>query len=165
MTQRRRPPRGFLLMEILFTLAILAVFMVVCGETILLSHRSETFALRQTALTARVDSAMHRLRQDVWNASALSIDPDGALRLTVDDRPITWSAAPIDHQTLPGEGFELERHDGKDRAYTRGIPAVSFLLKGRTLTVTFHSSGRSEGRLVTFDESLALASAVAGGGQ
>lgn len=165
MTKRtNHSARGaFLLLELVAVLALLGVFLMIATETIMLCHHAQIEALRRTALENRVDAAMHRLREDVWNASALQVNADGTLALTRGQQQVTWQAFAIDHPTLAGEDAELVRQENGVKTEWAGLPGARFAVAGAVVTVTFHSAGVWEGKAVVLDETLTLESPLAGG--
>lgn len=89
----RRSRSGVTLIEILFVLGIFGIFAVIASSifstTMKILHRANT----DDASIRAMDSAMRRLRTDMWNATAvrsdaggLAIDrPDGAVRWSFDE--------------------------------------------------------------------------------
>lgn len=143
-SRSRNRASAFVLMELIALLAVLAAFAIITTELLVLCRGSEQNALRRTALTVRVDAAMATLRSDLWSATAADVASDGTLTLTVDDRPIRWSAASLPAPVLPNQEFRLQRTTGNDRFLWSGVPATRFTLAGRLLTVTFGSGENRE---------------------
>jgi hypothetical protein len=138
------PKRAFVLMELIALLAVFAAFAIVSTELLSLCNRSQQNALRRTALITRVDSAVAALRRDCWAASAASVASDGTLTLTIDDRPVRWSAAALPTPVLPSQEFRIQRSAGPDHFAWSGVPAARFALAGPLLTVTFGQGEAAE---------------------
>jgi prepilin-type N-terminal cleavage/methylation domain-containing protein len=86
-----RKHRGFTLTEVLASLALLIIFFDVAGHlfrsTILLGESCQSVSND----SARIDSAVFRLRADVWNAKQLDSPQNGTIQITsADGQQISW---------------------------------------------------------------------------
>jgi Flp pilus assembly protein TadG len=92
-TARRR--RGaFTLAHVLIALPLLAVFAFVSTQLLRTSWRATADVRVAAESAARLDSALHRLRADVWSAKELSMEGTSAQLLQPDGSFVTWNVGP-----------------------------------------------------------------------
>jgi hypothetical protein len=144
---RRR--RAFILIEMVGLLALLAAFAIVTTELFILANRSQTNSLRHVALTARTDAGLASLRRDTWAASAASVNADGALILTIDNRPVRWTSTPLPPPTLPRQTAALTRTAPDRTATFSGLPPARFSVNGPLITLTLGSAPTAESLTLT----------------
>ena len=86
--------RGFALFELMFVLGLLMFVALVAGQIFYGVTRTTSHVNERQTSQIRVDQAIRRLRQDVWNATQISLSDAGHLQLKVRDKSITWTAGP-----------------------------------------------------------------------
>ncbi|HVS71252.1 MAG TPA: hypothetical protein VHQ47_08355 [Phycisphaerae bacterium] len=146
--------RGFVLMELLVVVVLLAAFMIVSTQLFVLATRAHRDSIRRTEQIGRVDAAVRRFRADVWGASAASVTPDGDLHLSGADGETVWRAAPLPPPVMRGAEFGLERAAGArqaDRASWKGLPAATFSVAGPVVMLTFHAAAGEESAAAVSD--------------
>lgn len=88
---RRRSSRAFLLVDLLFVVALIGFFMLMAAELF-----SATIAVPRKAESAQntmlqMDSVLRRMRGDVWAAVAVELDGDRTATLRrADGTQVTW---------------------------------------------------------------------------
>ncbi|MDQ3440400.1 MAG: hypothetical protein M3478_08645 [Planctomycetota bacterium] len=90
-TARRR--RGVMLLEMLITIGVIAIFLVVAGKlfttTLRLTHASQS-AAKDIAI---FESCVAALRRDVWGAAEMTAPAEGGVLIKRGDgASVTWSA-------------------------------------------------------------------------
>lgn len=124
--RRRRPCRGYLLVEMLITIGMIGIFIIVSGKlfatALRLTHGSHTAA----GGVATYESAVAALRRDVWRATEATAGPEGAIVLRQGDCvAISWSA---------GDDGALVRRDEANPPAARRWP-------GMAMKLTLHPHG------------------------
>ncbi len=83
--------RGFTIIEVLATLALLVIFFDVAGKLFRSTILTGAACQQISNESARTDSAMYQLRRDVWNARQLGSLKPGTIGITSSDgENITW---------------------------------------------------------------------------
>ncbi|HVX83308.1 MAG TPA: hypothetical protein VH253_00685 [Phycisphaerae bacterium] len=155
----KRGVPGFVLMELLIALVLLAVFMIIITQVFVLATRAHRDSIRRTAQVSRVDSAVRRLREDVWGAPAATVDAQGELHVTRAEGEVVWRVGPAPAPVLRGAEYRLERTINgarADQASWNGLPAATFSVSGQVVTLTFHTGAAGLGG----DESVSAISPV-----
>jgi Tfp pilus assembly protein PilV len=90
--QRRR--RGILLLEVLISLALLAIVAELATQMIIWSLRADARAARLRDQASSFDSAVARLRADVWAADKVGAAGPMAIIRRADGRSVFWRIEP-----------------------------------------------------------------------
>jgi type II secretory pathway pseudopilin PulG len=92
----------------MFVLGVLAFVALVAGQTFLGVTRTTTQLTQHQTSQIRVDQAIRRLRQDVWNATQITLPDPQHLHIQLGDKSVTWTTA----QSLKREsGSDLQHWD------------------------------------------------------
>ena len=95
--------RGFMLLELLVVVGLLAVFAAV-AVPVLRGSVSAMAATPPAVAAGRLDAAVKMLRGDVWGATTLAAPSPHELRLTAaDGRTVTWQVGPGDRLHRDGQ--------------------------------------------------------------
>jgi prepilin-type N-terminal cleavage/methylation domain-containing protein len=87
----RQRHRGFTIIEVLATLALLVIFFDAAGKLFRSTILTGAACQQISNESARTDSAMYQLRRDVWNARRLDSAELGTIGITsTDGGNITW---------------------------------------------------------------------------
>lgn len=125
--------RGYVLIEILAILALMAVFLLAAGHLFTQCMGLQRDVTRLEAMVSDMRGLTDRLRKDLW--SALDVTSDG-LSLAIDSGSVaeaTWRSEPADD--AQGEGSWLVREEnGRERRW-RVPDNVSFTTLGETAIV------------------------------
>ena len=98
--------RAFALLELMFVLGVLGFVALVAGQLFVGVTRSTTTVDQRETAQIRVDQAVRRLRQDVWNATQITLPDPQHLQIKINDQSITWTAG----QTLKRESASESQH-------------------------------------------------------
>ena len=98
--------RAFALLELMFVLGVLGFVALVAGQLFVGVTRSTTTVDQRQTAQIRVDQAVRRLRQDVWNATQITLPDPQHLQIKINDQSITWTAG----QTLKREFASESQH-------------------------------------------------------
>ena len=107
----RGPPlrghkRAFALVELMFVLGLLMFVALVAGQIFFsVARTTSSVSQRQTA-QIRVDQAVRRLRQDVWNATQISLSDPQHLQIKIGDKSVSWTTG----QSLKREAGSETQH-------------------------------------------------------
>ena len=100
--------RGFMLVELVFVLGLIAVAAVISTQLYIEMTRGHARMLEQREAQERFDLALRPLRSDVWNSNAASVDEAGVLHLTRGDgKTIQWNAKDQLKRIVDGEPQRL----------------------------------------------------------
>jgi type II secretory pathway pseudopilin PulG len=83
---------AFALLELMFVLGLLAFVALVAGQLFFGITRATSQVNQRQAAQIRVDQAVRRLRQDVWNATQITVPDPQHLQIKLADKSVTWSA-------------------------------------------------------------------------
>jgi type II secretory pathway component PulJ len=101
---RARRHHGFMFVELLFILGLVAVAAVISTQLYIDMTRAHSRLLQQREAQARFDGALKALRADVWNAINASVDDAGGLTLKqADGKTIHWLAHEELKRTIDGD--------------------------------------------------------------
>ena len=134
---RPRRRHGMMLVEMLITIGVIALFLVLAGKlfttTLRLTHASQRVA-KDVAL---IDSCVAALRRDAWGAAEMTAIAGGGVRITQGDGAIfLWSA---DH-----DGALVRRTEGTSASDSRRWPGL-----GTTVTLQPDAGGGGGGGVLT----------------
>src|SRR6185295_4796244 len=89
---KRPSPHGFMLLELIGYMAILAIIAVLVSELFVFLRNITVETTQRDALIIRVDSAVDALRRDTWSATQIRTAPDNfrIVGLTTPQGEITW---------------------------------------------------------------------------
>ncbi len=94
MIRRSKRAKAFILFEMMFVLALLAVFGLVAVKLMVLSLNVPRQAADRHNRVLRFDSLVTRLREDAWAARSMSSPDDRTLRVEFDNGPaVTWKVS------------------------------------------------------------------------
>ncbi len=124
--------RGFMIIEMVAVLVLMAAGALRVAEVLTLTVRAQREAGRRDTLSGRMDLAMERLRRDAWGASAMTGDGDH-VDLTETDGDVEWR--------MMGDGNLVRRVGGRSKSFAE-MPGLSFLVSGKLLTVHVDSGVR-----------------------
>ena len=127
--------RGFVLMELMLVLGLLAIFAIVASRVVIISLKAMAQSGDQHEQIVRFESAMSSLRRDAWSARQMSSADPQTISITNDDGTITWSI----------EKDELVRKTSDPHLTQRWAleTKLSFAVSGPTLTVSAQEAGGS----------------------
>jgi hypothetical protein len=118
-TRKRRS--GFLMVQMLIVLALLAAFGILAERVVRLSlHTLNKAEVEQDELIRR-ERAMHALRADVWSASRVEVTDKSHVRISGEAESIEWSTLAngdvrrtekSEEQKWVGLSLEFEQQDG-----------------------------------------------------
>ncbi len=101
-----RSNRALILLDMIMTLALIMIFLGICGRLFTAAVRLMRQADSEQATLAAGDSALAMLRRDVWSATALTLETGQTLRLATPSGIVRWHSAPGELSraaTRPGE--------------------------------------------------------------
>lgn len=147
MSAKLRPRHGFTLLELVIYLAILSTLSLLTTQV----FRATVYNWRETAARhadqARFDSALRRLRADVWSASEMELKGPGRLVLHFPAGPeVTWTA----------EVGRLTRVSSDDAAGITWGPLIGLSFSARGPALHVHSEGDAHDAVLT-SQMMALA--------
>ena len=117
MKQRRLRRGGFMIVQMLVVLGLMAAFVVVAERVFRLSMQTSARAASEQEDLLRLERAMTALRADVWRAEKLEIDKSN-VHVSGEGLDVTWRTGADgevrriegeDEQKWPGLGLEFER--------------------------------------------------------
>jgi hypothetical protein len=149
-------PRGFLLMEVVGYLAIMAAVALVLSDLWITLGKVTRETTARNNLITRVDTAMNELRRDAWAARSFRISSSGTrVEIQKDQEMVVWEMA-ADGLLTRTQGAA---GPGNPRSW-QNMPKVNFAAKGAVLVVAVDS-----GPGATKHEEMSLVSQwLAGGG-
>jgi type II secretory pathway component PulJ len=89
-----RQSRGFMLINLLIALGLMAAFVVVSTRLFRLALNTSTAAARVQENSLRLEQATHALQQDVWHATKIDMPDASHLHLTGNKLDVTWTTTP-----------------------------------------------------------------------
>ena len=130
--------KAFALLELMFVLGLLAFVALVAGQLFVGVTRSTTTVNQRQTAQIRLDQAVRRLRQDVWNATQITLPDPQHLQLKINDKSITWTATQ-----------DLKRESASDsQLWTDLQTTLYFEQHGPTISLAQDpSQGESGGRI------------------
>ena len=136
--------RGFMLLELLSVIVLMAVFAAVAVPVLRWSIRT-LVTPPPAAAAGRLDAAVGTLRRDVWRAGTLAAPSPHELQLTTPDgHTVTWQVGPGDH---------LQRDD---RRWDGLFPAASVAIDGVAVRLTLPDGHGFRGGVVVLPSESAL---------
>ena len=134
-----RPPHGFILIEMIVVVLLLAAFSVVITALFVTAYHAQLDSVRRDALLHRVDSAMGAMRRDVWGARQITYS-DGHLDLTLGKtRNVRWDTH------TPNRLIRKETGDHESTATWVDLPAVDDVeVHGPIVTLAFKEPRQRE---------------------
>jgi type II secretory pathway pseudopilin PulG len=141
-----RDPRGFMLIEMMVWLTIIAVVMLLLTEMMISGMRIAKQTTARDILIGRVDSALDALRRDAWRAESIQaigsevafVEPDGVIfwrmeaghvltRLNPAEAPLkkTWNEMPTFAFSTAGPFLKVDVDSGPDAARHESTTLVS----------------------------------------
>ncbi len=148
----RGPPlRGhksaFALLELMFVLGLLMFVALVAGQLFFSVARTTSSVNQRQTAQIRVDQAARRLRQDVWNASQITLPDPQHLQIKIADKSVTWTA-----------GQSLKRESGSDTQHWDELQTdLHFEQHGPTVSLAQEpTQGESGGRITLLNANSVL---------
>jgi len=132
-----RQSRGFMLINLLMALGLMAAFVVVSTRLFRLALNTSTAAARVQEDSLRLEQATHALQQDVWHATKIDLPDPSHLHLTGDQLDVTWTTMPtlarsegdqrqewpkLDLQFSRQEAWVVVKRQGAEVALLRQLP-------------------------------------------
>jgi type II secretory pathway pseudopilin PulG len=124
MRRQRRRFRGFMIVQMLVVLGLMAAFVVVAERVFRLSVQTSARAALEQEDLQRLDRALTALRADVWRAGKVEVEKS-SVHVSAEGLDATW-------KTL-GDG-ELRRTQGKEEQRWAGL-GLEFERQGPWLVV------------------------------
>jgi competence protein ComGC len=149
----RRHHRAFLLVEMMFALALLVVFALIATRMVRLAMEIPRRVAARDTSAQRLDSAIRALRRDVWSASSIECPDDRTLKIG-NGSAVTWKV---------GSDGAITRASSADK----GGPArwmidgaARFKADGPTFTLSIIHPISAQGRVEMISQRMLLQEAV-----
>lgn len=144
-----RPSGGFLFIELLFAIGMLAVASLLGAEIFRTAGQALTEAARQQTSELQIDQALGQLRSDVWGASAMESSNGHVLLVRSAGRgDVRWEANSVLARISPGDrpGLHWDRIDAR----------ITFDVHGPTLRVRVTQTSNEFADVVLVSQTLLL---------
>lgn len=157
MRRRRSIPiaralRGFVLIEMLIVLGLLAIVALMAGQLFRVTGQISRESAQRQIREAQLDQAVQQLRADVWRASAIQIPDLHSVRLrTPDGQEIEWDMT----STLSRKSFALLTDQG-ERQWTDLGADLNFAARGPSLVISVSRGPEVDGEIVLVSQSMLL---------
>ena len=149
-----RLARGFMLIELLIVLGMLAVVGLVAGQLFRVTLQAEGESAAQQLDEAQFDQALGQLRADVWRASSIEVCGPNALRLNLSNgQEIDWESG----DTLARKSLSLAVDEPQQQWKDLGA-SLSFSPHGAAILVEVSRQNKPEGRVVLISQPMLLGS-------
>ena len=125
----RRRPSGFVLIEILVVLGMVAFVSIVATRLFRATLRTWRDSAQSQSAQARFDQAVGQLRRDVWSATSIETPNDRETILQTPEGRIEW------HAIDPAGLARSTTADPVDRRRWEGLGNLTFTPRGPTLIV------------------------------
>lgn len=143
---------GFMLVEMLIVIGMLAVVALVAGQLFQVINHAQREAAAQQMQEAQLDQAIRQLRTDVWRASSIEVRGSDALRLNLPNgQEIDWEAGKI----LARKSLSLSE-DEPQRQWKDLGATLSFSPRGAGVVVEVLREHKPEGRVELISQSMLL---------
>lgn len=144
--------RGFMLIEMMVVIGLLAVVGLIAAQLFHLMEKVERESLWQQIHESQLDQAVRQLRQDVWRAGAVEVPAPGEVRLAMSDgQEIDWAMS----GSLTRRSAALTE-DGSTRHWKDLGVTFGFSRRGAALVVDVSQMGEPHGRLTMVSQSMLL---------
>ena len=150
--RRSRPARpcGFMLLEILVILGLLAVAALLSARLYFITGQAAQRANQRQTAQAQFDQALAQLRSDVWQAKSVELkDPHTLMIHDAEETTITWQSSQ-----------SLQRRPGGPQAHIQHWPEIGGVLEFEVRgpeVIVIDRSGEPAGQVVLLGESMLLA--------
>lgn len=89
----RRVHRAFSIIELLVVIGLLGAFMLLLSQFLNIERATLRATTQTQQIATQFDSMVSYLRRDIWSASTMAVDDDGALSVTSPDgQTVRWHA-------------------------------------------------------------------------
>ena len=156
--RRKRPvaitriAHGFMLIEMLIVLGLLAVVALMAGQLFRVTGQISRESAQRQIRESQLDQAMQQLRADVWQASQIELRDPHSIRLhTPDGQEIEWDMT----ATLSRKSFALLTDQSEQRWSDLGAD-VTFAARGPGLVITVSRGPEVDGEFVLVSQSMLL---------
>jgi len=148
MNNANRRTRGFVLVEMMFVIGLLAIVGLIVGQLYFASTQTTQRVARMQAAETRFDQAVRQLRRDVWNASGCTLSDPHTLRVERSDgKAIEWTTGQ----------FLRRNSDGAREAWDELQTDLHFEVRGPIVVVVQDpAEGEAGGRVALLDEAALL---------
>jgi hypothetical protein len=135
MKRAARKRFGFLLIEIIVVLVLIAAFLAVAAELFSMAIHSQADSAKRDEMVHHVDFAVAALRRDVWGASTISAKGASLQLREASGVTIAWR--------YTAAGALVRAGDGPEKTWG-GMPPVEFSIRGPAVTLHMKSPGGEE---------------------
>jgi prepilin-type N-terminal cleavage/methylation domain-containing protein len=151
--RRIRAARGFMLVELMVVISLLAVFALVATKVLVLSINVPHEVGKKRDAIVRFDSVVTRLRDDVWTASAIQSPDPRTLEIHSNTGPaITWK--------IEENGIRRMTPDSPAGQHWSLTEKLQFTAEGPAVTLTVNDDPDTVGKIQMLSQRMLLAEAA-----